>query len=272
MTAYTGKGGSPADRDPDTWDDVLAAAQACVEAGDSATAVDLVAKQLKGLDPASAQPHHRLVAAATLYARIADPNLYPDDLAWALYAYRAASSLYGLYHSASIAAAEAAAIVMFSRGRFNEADALQRQVIQLYQDRGDVDQHLLARIDLARQLHGVGRCGDAVRQATTVWREWTSRHEPTSPASESIALDVTGMLIACHRLHEAAAIIKQANLTLPDRDDPTSGAYYEFIAVQRAARHAHQAVCARNVSHILDLATPPAGTRHGGRRERQGEA
>ncbi|MER7277983.1 hypothetical protein ABT369_26430 [Dactylosporangium sp. NPDC000244] len=111
----------------------------------------------------------------------------------------------------------------------------------------DTDAVLHARLARAVHLHAAGGCSDAVRDATAVWREWTARHAPISPASQVLALSLTGMLTACRRVSEADRIIAEAGLALADVDGPFRDAYHRYLTVGAAERVLHRQICAHRV-------------------------
>ncbi|MEV6922923.1 hypothetical protein AB0M46_00215 [Dactylosporangium sp. NPDC051485] len=109
----------------------------------------------------------------------------------------------------------------------------------------DSDVLLQARLARAARLHAVGCCGDAVRQATAVWRAWTAGHSCTSPASQLLALRLAGMLTACQRIREADHLIAEADLSLADPHSPLHAAYRRYLTVGAAERVLHRQRCAR---------------------------
>ncbi|MFC4045361.1 hypothetical protein ACFO1B_43690 [Dactylosporangium siamense] len=258
---------------------VRIAADLAEHGGDGAYVVELLAGPLSGVDPATARPDHLLIRAALLYARAVDPSPDPapvatsgaspgpvaDDVAWARYAYRAARTLHSIDHSTAIEATETLALVLTSRDQHSEAYALRRDVIQLHLDRGDVDAHLVARITLAAHLHDMGRCGEAIRDATAAWQQWSTRHDPTDPVSEPTALQVASMLLACGRTDETVAVIDAADLNLgadTDAAGAVSGARDEFLTMLAASQIVHRVVCARRLDRTL-IAAAAAGDDRG---------
>ena len=224
---------------------IFAGLLAEIDADGPAAAV--LADVLHDLDPATALPDERLIEAAMLYSRLAEPtpDLVPDDAAWAGYAHRAARARYGPDHPTTVAAMENLARVLYVRGRFDDANRVRRDLIQLHLDHGNIDAHLIQRMELADQFHAGGRCDTAIEQAQTAWQEWISRHDPASPDSLWIMLQFVGMLIACHRFAEAAAVRSLAQFTPPGSDDPLKAGYDAFVVTMPATMLHHRAVCAR---------------------------
>ncbi|WP_433619601.1 hypothetical protein ACQP2P_16465 [Dactylosporangium sp. CA-139114] len=206
-------------------------------------AAEVLADVLRGLDPATAPPEELLIEAAMVYSRLAEPtpDLVPDDVAWAGYAHRAARARYGPGHATTLAAMENLASVLYARGRFDEANRVRRDLIQLHLDYGNIDAHLIQRMELADQLHAAGRCEDAIRQAQAAWQDWISRHDPTSPDTLRIMLQLVAMLLACDRFEDAVAVRTLAQFTSPSSDDA--------IAVTIPAKIIqHRPVCTRQDS------------------------
>lgn len=230
------------------WEPAVRRASQLVSTGADDQAVELLAGLLGAGDPATARPDHVLVRAAIIYARCVDPSSesFPDEVAWARYAYRTARTLYGAWHPASMEAIETLGLVLSGRDRHADADVVLRELIQLHLDRGDVDAHLTARVNCAAHLHDVGRCGDAIRQATDAWQQWSTRHDPAATASAPIALQLIGMLMACGRTDEALSVVRSADLHIPEDDEPASSAYRELLTIAAATTVLHRASCTRN--------------------------
>jgi hypothetical protein len=230
-----------------TVDNSIVFAGLLAEIDEDGPAAAVLADVLRGLDPATAPPDERLIEAAMLYSRLAEPtpDLVPDDVAWARYAHRAACTRYGRDHATTIAAMENLAGVLYVRGRFDEANRLRRDLIQLHLDHGNIDAHLIQRMELAGQLHAAGRCDAAIEQAEATWQNWISRYDPTNPDTLWIMLQFVSMLIACHRLDEAAAVRNLARFTPPSRDDPLKAGYDAWVVAMPAMMLHHRVVCAR---------------------------
>jgi len=215
--------------------------------GADGPAAALLADLLRGLDPATALPDDGLIEVAMLYARLAEPipDLAPDDVGWARYAYRAARARCGPDHATTIAAMEILAGVLYVRGRFDEANHVRRDLIQVHLDHGDIDAHLIQRMELVEQLHTAGRCDAAIAQAEAAWQDWISRYDPASPGSLGMMLQFVSMLIACQRLVEAQALRSLARFTPPTSDDPIKASYDAVVVTMPAMIIDHRAVCAR---------------------------
>ncbi|GAA2338944.1 hypothetical protein [Dactylosporangium salmoneum] len=247
--------------DRPAWHDTVRLAALIAEEDSADVATSLLAEVLGRLDPATALPDGLIIEAAMLYSRLVDPvaDLVPDDVAWAGYACRAARVRCGPDHVTTIAAMENLASVLYVRGRFDEANRVRQDLIQLLLDRGNIDAHLIQRMELAEQFHAAGRCDDAMRQAQAAWQDWTGRYDPASPESRWIMLQFTSMLIACHQFDEAKALRSQAQFALPSSDDPIKAGYDAFIATVPATIIHHRPVCARR----RDTAAADASGREG---------
>ncbi|MEV0569277.1 hypothetical protein [Dactylosporangium sp. NPDC050588] len=199
------------------------------EIDEDGPAAAVLAGVLRGLDPATELPDEQVIEAAMLYSRLVEPtpDLVPDEVAWAEYADRAARARYG------------------------------RELIQIHLDHGDIDAHLIQRMELAEQLHAQGCCDEAVRQAEATWRDWINRYDPTGPELRWIMLQFVSMIIACHRIDEAQALRSFAKFELPTSEDPIKAGYDAFIVTVPAMLVHHRPVCARQNS----TATAASGLR-----------
>ncbi|MEV6922920.1 hypothetical protein AB0M46_00200 [Dactylosporangium sp. NPDC051485] len=227
---------------------IFAGLLADIDADGPAAAV--LAEVLRGLDPATAPPDELLIDAAMRYSRLAEPTpgLVPDDVAWASYAHRAARARYGPDHVTTLMAMDNLAAVLYVRGRFDDANRVRRDLIQVHLDHGNIDAHLTQRIELAYQLHAAGRCDDAIRQARGAWQAWISRHDPASLDTLWIMLQFVTMLIACHRFDEAVAVRSAAQFTPPSDADPTKAGYNAFAVTIPVTIIQHRPVCTRQNS------------------------
>ncbi|WP_432830625.1 tetratricopeptide repeat protein [Dactylosporangium sp. CA-092794] len=243
---------------PVEWDSVLAFARALDEAGEPGHAAAALADPLRTLDPATAGPDGDVIAAAMLYATLAKPALdrVPDAIAWARYARTAAERLHGGDDPATVTATEVLALVLARRGRFQEADELRRLLIRRHRDRGDIDAQHLAQMDLAVQWHMAGRCGEAVREATVVWQQWTTRHDPAEEASVPMVWQLATLLHACGRVGEAQAVVAAADPEHPGGSEPRAETYLELMASIATAVLRHQRVCVHHLDHDFDRADP----------------
>lgn len=143
-------------------------------------------------------------------------------------------------------ATELLALVLYNCGRDAEANAVRRDLIQLHLDCGDIDAHLIARMDLAEQLHDAGRCDDAVRQATAAWQQWQRRPHSGAPETALMVLRLTTMLLACRRTDEALDVVGTADLRLPATyDDFVEDESWDVLIVLAGCRILHRYVCAR---------------------------
>lgn len=196
-------------------------------------------------DPATQLPDAALIETAICYARTAAPaaDEFLDATVWARYAYRAARTLHGVDHPRTVEATEALIWVLYSRGRDSEACTLQRQLVQLHLDRGDTAAHLTARVDLAGQLHGAGRCAVAVQEATAGWNAWINQFGARNPAGLTLVLQLVGLLVGCQRIAEARQRLQQARQLLPDPGDPARTHATAFIHILALAAVRHRSVC-----------------------------
>ncbi|MER7277978.1 hypothetical protein ABT369_26405 [Dactylosporangium sp. NPDC000244] len=235
---------------------IFAGLLAEIDADGPAAAV--LADVLRELDPATALPDEWLIEAAMLYSRLAEPtpDLVPDDVAWAGYAYQAARARCGPDHATTLAAMDNLAGVLYVRGRFDEANRIRRDLIQVHLDHGNIDAHLIQRMELAEQFHAAGRCDAAIEQSEAAWQAWISRYDPASPDSLWIMLQFVSMLIACHRFDEAAAVRNLAQFTLPSSDHPLKAGYDAFAVTMPATIIHHRKVCARQDPTAADASGP----------------
>jgi hypothetical protein len=233
--------------DRPAWHNTVRLAALLAEADAADVATYLLAEVLGGLDPATALPDDRLIEAAMLYSRIVEPvpDLVPDDVAWAGYAYRAARVRYGPDHAATIAAMDNLADVLYMRSHFDEANRVRQDLIQRHLDHGNIDAHLIQRMELADQFHAAGRCDEAVQQAEAAWQDWINRYDPASPDSLWIMLQFVSMLIVCNRFDEVKALLSLARFEPPSGDDPNRAGYDAFIVTMPATIVLHRPVCAR---------------------------
>lgn len=217
-------------------------------------AAQILARHLAALDPVTADPGHDLIAAAILYVRVVDPTRasIPDVVAWARYAYRASRTTHGVYHPQTVQAAETLILVLHSRGDVGEALELRRDLIQAHLDHGDVAAHLVARMELAAQLHDAGRCGDAIRHASTAWQTWIARLGPVDGRGRRLVTQLVAMLHACARLDEARWLIEQAGPLYPAGADPTHADADPVLRRLGTMRTNHQHRCARHLDVILE--------------------
>ncbi|MFG2042108.1 hypothetical protein [Dactylosporangium sp. NPDC048998] len=243
--------------EPIEWDGVLDLAYTLANAGEYTGAAAVLGASLSVLDPATTRPDENVIAAAVLFVRVVDPtmDLVPDEVAWARYAHQAAHTLHGPDGLTTIEATEALALALASHDRFAEAEQLRRDLIRLHLDRGDIDAHLLARMDLAQQWHDAGRCGDAIREATAAWQQWIMHHEPTDGHSFAIAMHLFWMLLACNRVDEAQAIAVAADLQAPEPGDATYDVLCALLASLVAGMQYHEPVCARLLDRTAGLRT-----------------
>ena len=162
------------------WDNTVVFAAALAEAGADDDAAELLAGPLSALDPVTTGPDHLVIATAMLYARVVEPvpGLAPDEVAWARYSHRAARTMHGPDHPSTIEAIQTLAGLL-SRSRYAEASGLP-ETYPLHPT-WRIDAHLSFRIDLAVQLHDLGRCDDAVEDQRQV-------HLPYSGCGSPLAL------------------------------------------------------------------------------------
>lgn len=200
---------------------------------------------LAGRDPVTQLPDAALIKTAMCYARTAAPaaDAFLDATVWARYAYRAARTLHGVHHPRTVEATEALIWVLYSRGLDREACTLQRQLVQLHLDRGNTAAHLTARVDLAGQLHGAGRCAIAVQEAITGWNAWIDQFGAHDPAGLTLVLQLVGLLAGCQRIPEAQQHLQQANQLLPEPDDPARAHASALIHILVLAAVRHRSVC-----------------------------
>ncbi|GAB3866005.1 hypothetical protein ACFPIJ_13485 [Dactylosporangium cerinum] len=200
---------------------------------------------LAGRDPATQLPDAALIETAMCYARTAAPaaDALLDATVWAKYAYRAARTLHGVHHPRTVEATEALIWVLYSHGLDSEARTLQRQLVQLHLDHGNTAAHLTARVDLAGQLHGAGRCGIALREATAGWNAWIDEFGAHDPAGLTLVLQLVGLLAGCRRIPEAQRYIQQASRLLPEPGDPARTHTTAFIHILIMAAVRHRSVC-----------------------------
>ncbi|MGI5180164.1 hypothetical protein ACQEVZ_27950 [Dactylosporangium sp. CA-152071] len=200
---------------------------------------------LAGRDPATQLPDATLIETAMRYARTAAPaaDEFLDATVWARYAYHAARTLHGVHHPRTVEATEALIWVLYSRGLDSEACTLQRQLVQLHLDHGNTAAHLTARVALAGQLHGAGRCAAAVQEATAGWNAWIDKFGAQDPAGLTLVLQLVGLLAGCQRIAEAQQHIQQAYQLLPESVDPTRTHASALIHILAMAPARHRSVC-----------------------------
>lgn len=227
------------------WHLLVTLAATLAESGEEAEAADLLAGLLCRLDPVTAVPDEDLIEGAVLYSRIVEPTprLVPDDVAWARWADRAARARYGPDHPATLTAMDNLAAVLHVRGRFGEADTMRRDLIQRHRDRGDIDAHLIQRLELAETLHAAGRCAAAIGQADAAWREWITRHDPAGPDSRGIALQLIGLFTACELNQSAQAVTDLARPHRPAHRGPIQDAYDRYVMSLPAMVIRHRRFC-----------------------------
>nr|BFE56474.1 hypothetical protein GCM10020063_010000 [Dactylosporangium thailandense] len=235
--------------DPTLWDGVLADAREHAERGNVRQATQLLARMLRGHDPATTMPDHLLLDVAALYARVAGPHPdaptgRPDEVAWARYAVQAARTLHGRYHPVTLDVTNLLASVLAGRGRSREADEVRQQLIALHLEHGAVSASFWARLDLACQRHGRGQCADAHRDAEQIWQEWMTRFGTAGRLSALLALQASGMLLACGRAVEAQPYLDIADRHIPAQDDPDRSTYATYLLALCITAIDHRRVCA----------------------------
>ncbi|MFF5230298.1 hypothetical protein [Dactylosporangium sp. NPDC000521] len=225
---------------------VLACADAPTDVDDDDAAVLLHGyAALTGRDPATQLPGAGVIEAALGYARVAAPaaDAFLDATVWAMYAYRAARTLHGVYHLRTVEATEVLIWVLYSRGLDREASTLRRDLIQLHLDHGAIAAHLTGRVDLASQLHSAGRCAAAVREAVAGWNAWTERFGEHDPAGLTLILQLAGMLTGCRSIPDALRRVEQARRLWPKPGDPAHRHATAFVGTLLMAAAQHRFVC-----------------------------
>jgi hypothetical protein len=216
-------------------------------------AARILRQHLRDIDPATAPPHPRILAAALLYAMWADED---DDsqLRWAWYGYRSTLLLTGDHDNETVTASTVLAGVLHDRGDFTLSAVLWEVIAARHQQAARHLEYIDARLLMAEALHATGSCGAAVQHATAALDTYPPHQELTGYAVGLLERTLL-LLDLCDRTDEALALLRQWQPRLPSTQaDPRLALMlgtYRIGSPLRAQNH-HQ-VCAARLSEHLNL-------------------
>jgi hypothetical protein len=221
-------------------------------------AAALLESYLTGLDPDHTPAVPALIDAAAHYGAVAWHR--PRGHAWATYAYRASRAVCDPYDDRSTYALHILATSLTLHGRHDEAIELCHDHLVVAEPWAPPGPLSHIRMCLAEALHAGGRCGQAIREATTALHDWPDACEGPDPGYAVMAVRAAAMLAGCGRHSEAIVCLINAISAFPP---PGSAARRDRVArAIRAIRYAeltHRAGCARTHDAEHGLAPPLDG-------------
>lgn len=220
-------------------------------------AAALLETYLAGLDPDLVPAVPALIDAATRYAVVAPDRRRAH--AWAQCGYRVSRTVCEPYDDRCTYALHVLATSLALQGQHGDAVDLCRDhlVSMPWAPPGPVSQ---VRMCLAEALHAGGRCGEAIREATTALHEWPDTNYDPDSGYAIMAVRAAAMLAGCGRHREAVVCVMNAIPAFP----PTGSAARrnQVARAIRAIQHAqstHRDACARarDVAYGLAPAADP---------------
>ena len=211
----------------------------------------LVAPLFTGRDPTTTAIDLDLADAAIIFVLSwCEEHDSALDVAWAAYARKANQLLRDERDPRTWRATEALASAYTLSGRHAEAAEVWQQLTGVYERIGMPGDRDEARLEWAATLHGLGRCGEAIRLAGQSWASWCAPPKADFAVGAAIAHWYCEMLRLCDRRLEADVVAAQAIERLPAHCGPASLTFAIFRPRASLNPPMHESVCARHTAEL----------------------